>query len=196
MKARVALGVVLTALALSPWIAHAHHVDPRDANDTRGTLDVRKIKSWGSASKPGLRIITFRRWTTEQVWDYGQAIVNLDTFGKKRPDYYVVVRSTGSAMKGTLWRDRKSKSDRRVTKVRVWRPNRRSVNMRFPLSKLRRGKSRLFYAWYVQTLFQSNSCPRVCFDRVPNRGRIKDPNGRPTPKPTPTPTPTPTETPP
>ncbi|MGH2735908.1 MAG: hypothetical protein ACRDKZ_10035 [Actinomycetota bacterium] len=194
MKARVVLGVVLIALALAPWIANARHVDPRDGNDTRGTLDVRKVKSWGPGSKPGFRIITFRRWTAEQIWDYGQAIVNLDTFGKNRPDYYVVVRSSGSGMKGTLWRDRKSKSDRRVAKVGVWRPDRRSINMQIPMSKLRRGKSRVFFAWYVQTLFQSNSCRRVCFDRAPNKGRIKDPNGRPTPKPTDTPTPTPTET--
>lgn len=195
MKARVALGVVLSALALFPWMAHARHVDPRDGNDTRGLLDVRKIKSWGSARKPGLRIITFRRWTPEQIWDFGQAIVNLDTFGNKRPDYYLLVRSNGSGMNGTVWRDRKSKADRRVTRTKVWRPDRRSINMRIPMRKLRRGKSRLFYAWYVQTLFQSNSCSRVCFDRVPNKGRIEDPNGRPTPKPTDTPTPTPTPTP-
>jgi len=191
--ARLALIVVLALAATSVFVvlAGASHRDLSDGNDTRGSLDVRKVKSFGADKKPGWRIITGVRWDEQRMQDRGFALVNLDTFGNSRFDYYALIGSNGSRMKGTLWRDRTSKRDRKVSKLAVWRADRKSVSVRVPLSKVNRGNKRLEYRWYVQTLYTSRKCKQVCIDRVPNRGAISDPNGR-TP---PTPTVSPTETP-
>jgi hypothetical protein len=191
--ARLALIVVLTfaATAVFMVLAGASHRDLSDGNDTRGRLDVRKVKSFGAVKKPGWRVITRARWNVRWVQDRGFALINLDTFGDSRFDYYALIGSNGSRMKGTLWRDRSSRRDRMVSKLAVWRADRKSVSVRVPLSKMKRGNKRLEYRWYVQTLYTSSKCKQVCIDRVPNRGAISDPNGR-TP---PTPTVSPTETP-
>ncbi len=189
-SAIVALLTATTALAFMV-LAGASHRDLRDGNDTRGSLDVRKVKSFGATKKPGWRIITDERWIVRRMQDRGFALVNLDTFGDPRLDYYALIGSNGSRMKGTLWRDRISKRDRRVSTLAVWRADRRSVSVRIPLRKVKRGPKRLEYRWYIKTLYTSNNCRQVCIDRAPNRGAISDPNGR-TP---PTPTLSPDETP-
>jgi hypothetical protein len=172
-------------------LAGASHRDLRDPNDTRGRLDVRSVKSFGAIRKPGWRIVTGARWTARRMQDRGFVLVNLDTFGSSRFDYYALIGSNGSRMKGTLWRDRASKRDRRVSKLGVWRADERSVSLRIPLSRMKLGNERLEYRWYAQTLFTSSKCKQVCIDRVPNRGAINEPNGR-TPS---TPTTPPTESP-
>jgi hypothetical protein len=191
--ARLAIVAVLAATTALVFmvLAGASHRDLRDGNDTRGSLDVRKVKSFGAIKKPGWRIITDERWIVRRMQDRGFALVNLDTFGDARFDYYALIASNGSRMKGTLWRDRISKRDRRVSTLAVWRADRRSVSVRIPLRKVKRGDKRLEYRWYIQTLYTSSNCKQVCIDRAPNRGAISDPNGR-TP---PTPTLSPDETP-
>ena len=191
--ARLALIVVFALATTSVFVvlAGASHRDLSDGNDTRGSLDVRKVKSFGADKKPGWRIITGARWGEQRMQDRGFALVNLDTFGNSRFDYYALIGSNGSRMKGTLWRDRVSKRDRRVSKLAVWRADSRSVSARVPLSRMKRGTKRLEYRWYVITLHTNYKCKQVCIDRIPNRGAISDPNGR---KP-PTPTVTPTESP-
>jgi hypothetical protein len=170
-------------------LAGASHRNLRDPNDTRGMLDVRSVKSFGVVRKPGWRIVTSSRWTLRRMQDRGFVLVNLDTFGGSRFDYYALIGSNGSRMKGTLWRDRASKRDRRVSKLRVWRADGKSVSVRIPMSRMKLGAERLEYRWYAQTLFTSSKCKQVCIDRVPNEGAINEPNGR-TPS---TPTITPTE---
>ena len=195
----MALIVVLALATTSVFIAlaGASHRDLRDGNDSRGRLDVRSVKSFGEAKKPGWRIVTIARWNIKEMQDRGFALVNLDTFGNPRFDYYALIGSNGSRMKATLWRDRVSKRDRRVSKLAVWRADSRSVSARVPLSKMKRGSKRLEYRWYVITLYTNHKCKQVCIDRIPNRGAIRDPNGRkpPTPTVSPTPTVTPTESP-
>lgn len=187
MKAKVALGLVVVMILLYPLLmVQAHHTNPPDRNDTRGMLDVRRVKTWGKLRRPGFTIVTFRRWSIEQMWDHGQALINIDTFGTRRADYYILIRSTGSGLSGTLWRDR-PRRDRRVSKVAVWRPNRRSIGLRIPLRKMRKNRTPPLYSWFAQTLFTSDRCRRVCFDRVPNRGRIKESKPQPIPS-TPIPT--------
>ena len=177
-----------------PLFAGANHLDPDDPNDTRGPLDVERVKSWGRARRPGWRVITFARWTAKRVWDRGFVIVFLDTRKGDRFDYYALVRSTGSKMRARLFKDRRRRRDKDLGYLAVWRPNRRSVSVRVPFRRLRVGDGRAFYRWQVQTLFTGPRCGRVCFDLVPDRGPVLEPLGAPTPSPTTTPTPTPTST--
>ena len=179
----VALLAATTTLAFM-MLAGASHQDLRDGDDTRGSLDVRKVKTFRPTKKPVWRIITDERWIVRRIHDRGFALVNLDTFGDARFDYYALIGSNGSRMKGALWRDRTSRRDRRVSKLAAWRADRRSVSVRIPLRKVKRGTKRLEYRWYVQTLYTSSNCKQVCIDRAPNRGAIRDPNGRTPPKPT------------
>lgn len=190
----MALILVLALATTSVFmvLAGASHRDLNDPNDTRGQLDVRSVKSFGGVKMPGWRIVSRSRWNVRGIQDRGFALVKFDTFGSSRFDYYALIGSNGSRMKGALWRDRASKRDRRLSKLAVRRTDGKSVSVRVPLRKMKLGTKRLEYRWFVLTLYTSRKCRQVCIDRVPNRGAISDPNGRTPPTPTPTVPPTPT----
>ena len=194
-KARIAIVLVVLIGALYPLLAGAKHLDPRDPNDTRGPLDVARVRTSGRIRKPIFRVVTFPRWTAKRIWDRGFVLVFVDTFGDDRSDYYVLVRSVGSQLRARLFRDLRRKRDRNIAVIATWRRNRRSVSVRVPFRKLRVGDNRVFYRWNVQTLFIGSRCRRVCFDLVPDRGAVVEPLVEPSPTPTVTPTPTPTVTP-
>jgi hypothetical protein len=183
----VLLGASLCALVAAPLLATARTAPLRDANDTRGPLDVRRVMKSGRA-KPTWRIETGPRWTARRLRDRGYVMLFLDIFGKRRPDHYALLRSDGRRMKGALYRDRAGKRDRRTSSLDVWRRDRHSVSMRVPLRKLSVGKRRDHYNWSVQTLMTSPRCRRTCFDRAPNNGAVEEALG-----PTPTPSPSPSE---
>ncbi len=107
----------------------------------------------------------------------GYVLVYLDTFGDKRSDYFALVWSNGRRMTGRLVRDRaKPRRDRVVGRLPVWRRNRRSVTVRVRLDRLRSGKNRVAYRWYVRSLRIRARCPRsVCIDRAPNEGAVEQP---------------------
>ena len=184
--ARIALAVAVLVMSVAPIHASAHHHDPRDANDTRGLLDIRHVDTFGRP-RPGFRPVfhvrTFSRWARKDIEDRGFFIVALDTSGNKRPDYYALVRSAfrrrgAPRLRASLWRDRRaSKSDRRVATLHAKRANRRALSVRIPFSEMRRHKRR-HYRWFVKTLFTSRKCKKVCMDRVPNHGAFVEPNGR------------------
>ena len=190
------LGLLALAAALAaPLLASARHADVRDRDDTRGRLDIRRVEVTGTVTLPWWKVTTYGSWGAKQIWDRGFVVVYLDTFGTERPDYYVLVRSTGSRMVGILFRDRASKPDRKVTGVRVNRRNRRTVSASAPLRRMRRRSSGV-YNWYVQSLFNSRDCARICFDRAPERGSVAEPGTAVSPTPSlPTTLPTPTPTP-
>jgi len=196
---RFALALAAAAVAV-PLIASARHVDVVDPADTRGALDISRVKVQGT-EKPRWHIVTFDRWTAKQIWDKGFALVYFDAFGDDRFDHYALVRSVGDRMRGTLYRDRVKKRDYTVGRLEVWRPNRRTVVVKVPLEKLRIGSHRLFYRWYSQTLMTNTNCRRVCFDRAPDQGAIEEPTAEPAPSPSPsvtvipTPAPEPSSTP-
>jgi hypothetical protein len=191
MRARIVLGIVIASM-LIPVLVQAHHVDPRDPNDTRGLLDMKRVDV-AFKRKPRFRVITWPRWTAKQIWDKGFGLVWLDTFGTNRYDYYALVRSNGSGLVGEMFRDRQGGRDRRLFSVRTWKTSRTSFNVRIPLSRLRLPKSRRVYRWEVQTLFVGSRCRRTCFDFVPNHRAIRERNPF-APEPTPTITPPPTTT--
>ena len=192
MRARLALVLALALAGASLFVvfAGAAHKNHNDGNDTPGFMDVRKVKTFGPVKEPGWRVLTFARFGLTKMRDRGFVIVNLDTFGDARFDYYALVRSNGSHLDGSLWRDPESKRDRRIAKLTVWRASKDSVSLRIPLKKMRLGgKNTVTFRWFVQTLLSGDKCRRVCIDRVPNNGAVTERNGKPEPKPTPTKTP-------
>jgi hypothetical protein len=189
---RVMKGIValLVAAALAVPSVTAHHARVTDPRDTRGPLDVRVVRSFGT-ERPGWRITTYARWSNARIWDRGFVVVRLNTRGDRRANRYIVVTSDGRRLHAHLWQLRRNRRDRLVGRVAVWRPNRRTVTVRLPFERLNVGPRRVQYQWWVQTLWMGRGCPQVCIDRVPDRGRITEPL-QPEPEPTPTePTPEP-----
>ncbi|MQB01616.1 MAG: hypothetical protein GEU78_15225 [Actinobacteria bacterium] len=188
---RISLAMICVSMLLvMPMTVRATHQDLTDGRDTKGRLDIRKVWTWGPHANTGFRIGTFRSWTPKFIWDRGFFVVNVDTFGTSRFDYYVLIRSNGRRMKGLLFRDRAERRDYVIRKVRVWRPDSKSVNFRFPWGDVRFPKRRRHFRWSAQSLFSSDACPSVCIDRVPNKGTVMT-----TVRPAPTPTATPTDSP-
>lgn len=194
VTARVALLLCACLVGAIPFVASADHANVADRNDTRGPFDVRRVKVDG-IRRPRYDVVTFPRWNVGRVWDRSYGLVYFDTFGGEASDYYVMVRSDGYRMRAQLYRDRARKKDKVVSGVNAWRPNRRSFAIRVPLRKMKLPERRLVYHWWVLTLHTGKSCKRVCFDRVPNTGRVTEPAPGAGQSPTPTPTvtiPTPT----
>jgi hypothetical protein len=174
MKARVVVAIVIVSL-LVPVLVWAHHFDPRDPNDTRGPLDVKRVDVFRRRT-PRFEIITWRGWTAMRIWDHGFGLVRLDTFGTSRFDYYALVRSTGNRLRGDLFKDRARRPDRRLFALRTSKASRRSFRVRIPLQRLRMPRSRAVYRWEVQTLFVGTRCRRTCFDFVPDQGSVRERN--------------------
>lgn len=196
MKRVGSIASLIAMLTLVPLLALAQSVSSPDPDDTKGVMDVREVR-FSAGNRPLWRTITFARWSAASVWDRAYVLVQVDTFGTARTDYYVLVSSDGYRMNGELFRDRRSKPDYKVSDVRVWRPDRSSVSVRLPLSKMRMGSDRFLYRWVVKTLFVGKGCARVCIDRVPDEGmqQVLLPGVEPTPTLSPTPSPTETPTP-
>lgn len=186
------LWVAVVAAVSLGLIASASHLEVADPNDTRGPLDVR-IVDLNGRSRPRWKVVTFSSWSRAKIFDTGYVTVLLDTRGRARPDYYILVGSMGTHLYAELWRDREPKRDYKVTKVKVWRPDRSSVSVKMPLNKMTIGRQRTFYRWSVETLFTGRRCRRVCFDNVPDEGAVVEP--LPVRSPTPTVSPTVTITP-
>ena len=195
-KRFAAAGALALAVALvTSLLASARHLDVRDANDTRGVLDIKRAAmAEGKAAK--WRIRTWRSWKIAELWDAGFFLVYLDTFGGSRADYYALASSNGRRMIGALYRDRERKRDVRVRSLRTGHPAGRLLNITVPMGQLRRRDSSIF-RWHTLTMFSNKRCKRFCLDRAPNRGWISEPGPAPSPTlPTPTPTvPTPTPSP-
>ena len=192
-----AVGLLVAVATLAMVVsfgASASHSDIVDPDDTRGWLDVRRVTTDGG-NRAQWKVVTWGSWQASQIWDAGYVTINLDTFGTPTPDYYILVGSVGTHLFGELWRDRVTKRDFRVSGVRVWRDARNSLSARIPLAKMTIGDRRVAYTWYVETLFTSDSCRRVCFDHVPDQGVVTEPLPVVTPTVTPTPAPTASPTP-
>ncbi|MEA2447615.1 MAG: hypothetical protein QOK47_1252 [Actinomycetota bacterium] len=173
---------------LVPLLARTPPHDVRDTNDTRGVMDVERVHV-NTHKPPRFSIVTFDSWTAAQVWDAGYLLVHFDSFGDKHFDYYANVSSDGRRLIGRLYRDRPRKADYRVGRLQVIRQDQRHVRVRVPLDQLDLPKKRGYYRWYVDTLFTSEACPKVCIDRVPDSGSVTEEVGptQTTILPTPTP---------
>jgi hypothetical protein len=165
----------LVMVALASGIADASHQDINDPNDTDGKLDIKKVASFGT-QRPARKITTFSSWTTREMRDSGYFTVWYDTRFNSRFDYFVLARSIGRKMEGTLWRDFASRPDRVVGDAQVWRTDDRSVTIRISLDQMVLGDKRQSYRWAVESIRNGGSaCGNVCFDRAPDSGVVVEP---------------------
>jgi hypothetical protein len=141
---------------------------PQDENDTHGFLDVKHIESSLETDEPVWRVITISRWSAFRMWDRGFVLVYLDTFGGPLHDYYALIRSVGTRLRATLYRN-----GHKLGSIRVWRPNNRSVSIQVALNRLLVAADRGFYRWRVVTL--TDRCRNTCFDRIPDEGAMVEP---------------------
>ena len=192
-RVATAVAVLAAGAVVLPIWALGDSTSVEDARDTKGLLDVKKVKVEGRVKIPRWTFVTFKPWTKQRIYDRGYATVFIDTFGDPRSDYYALVRSTGTNVAGVLMRDRKNKPDFEMGSLKAWKPGGAKVTVRVPLRRLKVPASRSFYSWWGETLMTGEQCPRVCIDRIPDEGTVRmfivDP-----PEPTPTPTISPTPT--
>jgi hypothetical protein len=175
----------LATVALITAVAGAHDTDFMDPDDTRGKLDVKQVRLAHQPGPPFWTVVTFAEWRTAEMWDRGYVMVFLDTEGGAGAEYYLLVRSVGVELQGSLWRARNVGPDTRLGTVPVRRLSRRSASVQVGLSRLNFGASRSFYRWWVQTLFTGELCRRTCHDVAPNRDPVRQwrPGMSPSPSP-------------
>ena len=171
---------VVAGLALPVLAARLVAVD--DPADTRGLLDVHEVRFADPGDgPPAWTVITFNGWTVREIWDRGNVLLHLDTFGSADPDYFVLVRSDRNALVATVWRDRAT--DRKLFAVPVSKRGSLGVEVEVPLRKLTIGAGRTLYRWYVTTLFIGGHCRQTCIDKAPDATMVEQP--LPTSSPTP-----------
>jgi hypothetical protein len=181
--------VVVTVVALASG-APGTRAQVDDPNDTKGTLDVRRVWFDLQAGPPRWTVLTFADWEPSQIPERGFVFVFLDTAGDPRDDYYVLISSDGRRLVGSLWHDLKHGADVRMRALAVTRDSRSSVVVQVPIGALL-GPFRTSYGWRVVTTFTGPVCRATCVDQIPDDGAFQQPVGTPTPTPTDTPTPSP-----
>jgi hypothetical protein len=172
VRKRLFVALLATWLAI-PGLVNAHHLDVRDGNDVDGVLDIRRVAIYGHP--PTWSIVTRGRWRARSIWDRGFMLVAFNTFGSARYDYYALIRSTGRRLRADLYRDRARKRDYKVSSLKTWRPDRRSVKVRVPLDKMSFGSKRSYYRWFAQSLLTGPDCRRTCIDLAPDRSGVREP---------------------
>lgn len=191
LRAAAPFAAALVTVALMTVVAGAHDTDFMDPDDARGKLDVRQVRLAHVSGPPTWTITTFGDWTTKEMWDKGYVMVLLDTKGGVAAEYYLLVRSTGKSLRGSLWRAHVTGPDSSLGLVPVVRPSRRAVSVQVGLKRLTFGASRSAYRWWAQTVYTGPTCARTCQDRAPNRRTVLQwrPGMSPTPSVTPSPSP-------
>jgi hypothetical protein len=185
------IGMTVVALAGGP----ASRAQVQDPNDTRGTLDMRRVWFEPEGDPPRWTIVTYAPFTEELMRDRGFVFIFLDTRDDERFDYYALIKSNGRRFTGSLWRDPRRGADVRLMALDVRRENETNIAVRIPLGPLETGPFRTVYRWSVVTTFTGRVCRATCIDRVPDQGTFEQPIGSATPTATPTLTPSPTVTP-
>jgi hypothetical protein len=172
LRAAAPFAGVLITIVLMTVVAGAHDTDFLDPNDARGKLDVKQVRLAHVPGPPTWTIVTFAEWSTAGMWDRGYIMVLLDTQGGVGAEYYLLVRSAGSALQGSLWRAHPYGPDSYLGSVPTSRPSRRSASVQMSLKRLTFGASRSFYRWWIQTVYTSDLCRRTCHDRAPNQQSV------------------------
>lgn len=138
-----------------------------DPNDTKGRMDVKKVRSHAGDTPPRWKIVTFSSWTIKGVWDEGYFVLFVDTKGAAGPDYHVLGYSNGKKMVGGLYRETSGGGEVRIGGAAVSKAGPRGIVIKLPLAKLDR--TRPYFRWSVMTLFTGKKCGNVCFERVPGQ---------------------------
>ncbi|MDQ4095206.1 MAG: hypothetical protein M3174_03245 [Actinomycetota bacterium] len=147
MKKVLAVALVVASLPALLQPASATHQPFRDAQDTRGKLDLRRVEMKRGLPRRWI-IKTHEAYRANRIFDKGYLLVYFDTFGTDRADYYVLLQPTRSKIKGFLWKDRKpGNDDRRLAPTRVRRANKRSITTSAPFRKMR--TPFFIYVWHL-----------------------------------------------
>ena len=184
-----ALVTVLTVAAVALASGSRPRVQVDDPNDTKGTMDIRSVLFDPEAGPPRWNVLTFADWRPKDIQDRGFVFLYLDAAGDERAEHYVMIRSQGRELSGSLWLDRRNAPDRRLRALEVTRDSRSSVAVQVPVGSIL-GGSRTSYRWWVVTTFTGRVCPATCVDRLPDTGAVEEPPSSPTTTPTGSPTPT------
>jgi Ca2+-binding RTX toxin-like protein len=147
--------------------------DPPDPNDTRGILDVKRAEV-RAGNRWVWNVSTRGKWSLRRLWDDGYLIVYLDTRDNAKSDFYLLARSTGRRMRGSLFRDGTGR-DARIGGVKVRHPDRRTARFLFDLGRIAVEPGRDFIRWSAQTILVNAVCSRSCFDGVTNEGALPMP---------------------
>ena len=172
LRAAAPFVAALVTIAVMTVVAGAHDTDFLDPNDARGKLDVKQVRLAHVPGPPTWTVVTFAEWSTAGMWDRGYIMVLLDTQGGVGAEYYLLVRSVGTALQGSLWRAHTYGPDSYLGSVPSSRPSRRGASVQVSLKRLTFGASRSFYRWRVQTVYTSDLCRRTCHDRAPNQDPV------------------------
>ena len=173
MKTKAVLvGILVALFVVTP--AAGEHVVVTDGNDTRGRADIKKVRVERDGPRKW-KIRTFRGWRVNDFFEKGWFVINLDTIGDRSMDYFVFVRAKRRRLGAAIWRERQNQDDVLVAHVKARKVTKALMSVKVPFSKLKVGDSRLEYRWYVRSMWSAPKCPRVCFDRAPNRRVISEP---------------------
>jgi len=146
--------------------------NPRDPRDTKGPLDLRRVRGPQGGARLTWTLKSRSRWTPRGVWDKGYLIVWIDARGGPQPDHLAVIRSTGRGVLGRLFRINAGGRERQVGNVRAWKRGKRGAAVRVAVHKIAVGSARFSYRWSAQTLFTGRRCARVCLDSTPGPGQM------------------------
>lgn len=149
----------------------------RDGNDARGPLDVARIAQGHRIGPKGVpqlvhTIRLHRAWPVRRLRDRGYVHVQLDRRGHPDGPNERMLRivSRRGRLVATMYNSL-GDPPKRLERVAVWRPNRRTVKVAFRPELLeRRGLER--YKWNVVTYVEGRHdlCPKRhgCMDLAPN----------------------------
>lgn len=141
--------------------------NPSDPRDTRGRLDLRRIRGPVGGSRLTWTLKTRSRWTPRSVWDKGYLVVWIDARGGPEPDHLAVIRAKRKGLIGRLFRINATGRERQIGTVKASKRGKRGAAVRVALHKVNVGDARFSYRWSAQTMFTGRRCARVCLDSAP-----------------------------
>lgn len=171
------VGMLMIAVAATgparsiPIAAQAQIQDPRDGK----VLDVQTVSTAPDPTAFRFTVTTWSRWTARRVHDRAFFVIYLDTLEQPGYEYYLLLRSNGRRIGGGIFRVNAGRRSPKVGRVLVTRRGPRTVEAAIRRRQLSIAPARADYGWYVQTILTSRKCRRVCFDRAPDAGEVREP---------------------
>ncbi|MDQ4126060.1 MAG: hypothetical protein M3134_10765 [Actinomycetota bacterium] len=176
MRCRICL-LVLVGVFVSHGAAHADTRGWRDGNDARGPLDIVRIEHAHRASPDGVRQLLHtvrldRGWPVDRLRHRGfvHLIFELPGHPDNPPERAVWIVYRKGKLVATMY-NTLGDPPRKLARVALLRPNRRTLKVAFPKSLLRKGDVRR-YRWNVVSFVEGRHelCPRRsgCTDWAPN----------------------------
>lgn len=171
--------VVLLVLGLLQGTAFADTTTRTDGDDANGLLDLQSGTHTHLRRADSQRLLvhelrTHEAWR-EREWGDSYVRVLFSTDDDPTWERQLYVARTG----GNFYAEMTSRRGKIVGYAKVFRPNRRTLRMEFPKALLPTGTDS--YKWFATSVFSEPSHPDcgtqgdvavLCFDRLPNRGRI------------------------